>query len=101
LNLILIALGLDIAQVSVYALQVVIHNFAFIVPSPGASGYQEVAMTYALKGQVSSGLLSAAILLWRLCNHYLYFLVGPLLGGLALLTNRSPKPAKPTKGESL
>ena len=94
--LILIALGLNIPHLSIYALQVVIHNFAFVVPSPGASGYQEIAMTYALKGQVPSGLLSATILVWRLCNHYLYFLIGPLLGGLALLTKRSIKPTDPT-----
>jgi uncharacterized protein (TIRG00374 family) len=99
LNLILIALGLDLAQLSVYALQVVIHNFAFIVPTPGASGYQEVAMTYALKEHESSGLVSAAVLLWRLCNHYLYFLVGPLFGGLAILTKWPSKTVSPAKRE--
>ena len=87
-NLILLALGLDLGQLATYAFQIVIHNFAFIVPTPGASGYQEVAITYALKGQIPSGSLSAAVLLWRLSNHYLYFIIGPLIGGFALLTAR-------------
>ena len=94
--IILVALGINISPISMYSLQVVIHNFAFVVPSPGASGYQEVAMSYALKGQAPPGLLSATILIWRLCNHYLYFLVGPLLGGLAILTKGPIKPTDPS-----
>jgi uncharacterized protein (TIRG00374 family) len=84
LNLVLLALMVRADHLVVYAAQVVLHAFAFLVPTPGASGYQEAAMTFALKGHVGGRALAAAVILWRLYQHYSYFLVGPLVGGLAL-----------------
>ncbi|MEX2536742.1 MAG: lysylphosphatidylglycerol synthase transmembrane domain-containing protein [Trueperaceae bacterium] len=84
LNLVLIGLLMSAEHGVVYTVQIVLHAFAFLVPTPGASGYQEAAITYALRGQVSGGALAVAVLIWRFFQHYLYFLLGPLIGGLAL-----------------
>jgi uncharacterized protein (TIRG00374 family) len=84
LNLVLVALLVSAEHLVVYAAQVVLHAFAFLVPTPGASGYQEAAITYALRGHVGGRSLAAAVILWRIYQHYVYFLIGPLIGGLAL-----------------
>jgi uncharacterized protein (TIRG00374 family) len=87
LNLILMAFGVNFSQVAIMAVQLLIHAFAFVVPTPGASGYQEAALSWLLKGQVPAHFLSASIILARLGNFYLYFFLGPLIGGPALLSS--------------
>jgi uncharacterized protein (TIRG00374 family) len=89
LNLVLVALLVRADHLVVYAAQVVLHAFAFVVPTPGASGYQEAAITYALRGHVGGRSLATAVILWRIYQHYAYFLIGPLIGGLALVSARS------------
>lgn len=93
LNAVLVALGLRFEQLVVLGVQILVHAFAFVVPTPGASGYQEAAITFALRGRVPSTGLSAAVILWRVLQHYVYFLAGPLLGGPALLRRNAPRPA--------
>ncbi len=88
LNLVVLALAQSANHVVVYASQVVFHAFAFLVPTPGASGYQEGVMSLALRGHVSSSSLSMSILLWRIFQHYIYLLIGPVVGGLVLLGAR-------------
>lgn len=94
LNLVLVGLLVSAEHLVVYAVQVVLHAFAFLIPTPGASGYQEAAITYALKGHVGGRSLAAAVILWRLYQHYIYFLVGPLIGGLALAVGRGQAPVR-------
>lgn len=92
LNIVLLALGVTITQSVVLALQIIIHSFAFLVPTPGASGYHEATISYALKGELAANLLATSVILWRFFNHYSYFLLGPLIGGFAILSttkNRS------------
>ena len=84
LNLVLVSLLLDADHLVVYAVQIILHAFAFLIPTPGASGYQEAAITYALRFHVSGGGLAAAVIVWRCYQHYIYYLLGPLIGGLAL-----------------
>ncbi|HEX7003389.1 MAG TPA: lysylphosphatidylglycerol synthase transmembrane domain-containing protein [Trueperaceae bacterium] len=84
LNLVLVSLLMDADHLVVYAVQVILHAFAFLVPTPGASGYQEAVVTYALRSHVAGGPLAAAVIVWRFYQHYVYFLLGPLVGGLAL-----------------
>lgn len=94
LNALLLALGLSIEQFVVLGVQIVVHTFAFVVPTPGASGYQEAAITIALRGRVPATLLSAAVVLWRVAQHYLYFVAGPLLGGPALVGRPASGPGE-------
>lgn len=86
LNLVLVGLLVNAEHVVVYAVQVVLHAFAFLVPTPGASGYQEAAITYALKGHIGGRSLAVAVILWRIYQHYIYFLLGPLIGGMAIVS---------------
>lgn len=84
LNMVLVGLLVSADHLVVYSVQVVLHAFAFLVPTPGASGYQEGAVSYALKGHVRGQVLAAAVILWRVYQHYIYFLLGALVGGMAL-----------------
>lgn len=88
LNLVVLGLAAPADHLVVYSAQVVLHAFAFVIPTPGASGYQEGAISIALRGHVAAGSLAAAIIIWRIYQHYIYFLVGPLVGGMALATRR-------------
>jgi uncharacterized protein (TIRG00374 family) len=86
LNIVLLALGVTIKQSVVLSIQIIIHSFAFLIPTPGASGYHEATISYALKGEVAANVLATSVILWRFFNHYSYFLLGPLIGGFALLS---------------
>lgn len=98
LNCVLLALNVSIIQVVVLAVQIIIHAFAFAIPTPGASGYQEAALTFALKGDIQQSTLSAAVIIWRFAHYYLYFFLGPLVGGLTLF-NKSQKDTLTSKAE--
>lgn len=91
LLVILSGLGADVPAGVAFSAQVIVHAFAFAIPTPGASGYQEASLSLALRGQLAPATLSAAVILWRLAQHFLYFLIGPLIGGLAHL-RRSAEP---------
>lgn len=90
LSYILLSLGADTPVIDVLSLQIIVHSFAFVVPTPGASGYQEAALSWVLKGQMATQVLSSAVILWRVASYYLYFFVGPLIGGAALFRASSP-----------
>lgn len=89
---ILFGLGGNVPVVVTLAAQVIVHAFAFAIPTPGASGYQEASLSLILRGQFTTSTLSAAVILWRLAQHYLYFLVAPLFGGLAYLRGGAAGP---------
>jgi glycosyltransferase 2 family protein len=56
---------------------------AFIVPTPGGSGFIEVAVGYGLGAQSAlADSVTPPLLLWRLATFYLIFLLGPLASGL-------------------
>ncbi len=96
LNAALTAVNLDFSQGAVLALQMIVHAFAFLVPTPGASGYQEAAYSLLLKNGDTSAL-SLGIVLWRFLTFYLYFLLGPPVGGLALFRPRLETPSSTPK----
>ena len=95
LNVTLVAVHVDVNQGAVFALQMVVHAFAFLVPTPGASGYQEAAYSLLLKGSGNVGALSLGILLWRFLTFYIYFVLGPPIGGSALFRPRPKAPTPP------
>ena len=99
LNLSLAAVGLSFSQGAVFALQTIVHSFAFLMPTPGASGYHETAYSLLLKGGGDADVLGLGIVLWRFLTLYLYFLLGPPIGGLALFR---PQPGpSPTPKDAL
>jgi uncharacterized protein (TIRG00374 family) len=67
-------------------------SFAF--PTPGGSGLLEVFAASIFKAEGRGGAVGAAILGWRLLTFYSRFIVGPALGGTALLRQR-PQEATP------
>ncbi len=56
---------------------------AFIVPTPGGSGFIEVAVGYGIGAELGSAdPVTPPLLLWRLATFYLIFLLGPLASWL-------------------
>lgn len=94
LSYILVSLGAQTPVLDILSLQIIVHSFAFLIPTPGASGYQEAALSWVLKGQMSTQVLSSAVILWRVASYYLYFFVGPLIGGFALFQPNGDAAAK-------
>lgn len=84
LNMVIVALAVRLPHLGVYSLQVLAHSVAHLIPTPGGSGYQEAVMTFALRGRAPFGAVAAVVIAWRFFQHYLYFLIGPLVGGLLL-----------------
>ncbi len=79
-----LSLGLDVPPLELLALHTLIHAFAFAVPTPGASGYMEGALSLALAGRATPQLVSTTVIVWRSLSYYLYFVLGPLISGRAL-----------------
>jgi glycosyltransferase 2 family protein len=88
LNAVAIMLGIEMQHVNVLALQTLIVALSFVIPTPGGSGYFEAALAVALVGQVPDSTRGLLILVWRMSSYWIYFLIGPLIGGMALLNNR-------------
>ncbi len=78
------ALRLGVAPLELLAIRTLIHAFAFAIPTPGASGYVEGALLFALAGRATPQAISTTVIVWRSLSYYLYFIVGPLIGGRAL-----------------
>lgn len=91
-----VAWGLGIPNfdhISIMAAQSLVVSSSFIIPTPGGSGYFEFALgkVFAVIG-VSSDARTPLVLVWRFLSYYLYILIGPMIGGAALLKAQS-KPA--------
>jgi glycosyltransferase 2 family protein len=72
-----------------------------IVPTPGGSGFVEAAVGLSVG---AGGGAAAALLLWRLANFYVIFLIGPPAGWLLYLskpvaTERAAGDAPPARDE--
>ncbi len=89
LNAVALALQLGVPQLELLAIRTLIHAFAFAVPTPGASGYMEGALSLALAGRATPQLVSTTVLVWRSLTYYLYFVLGPLISGRALTKRRA------------
>ncbi len=68
----------------------IINLLSSIMPTPGGSGFVEMAIGWSLRtSQVEVILLANPILLWRLLTYYINFVLGPLS---AWLLYRQTKP---------
>ncbi len=99
LNAVATALQLGVPQLELLSIRTLIHAFAFAIPTPGASGYMEGALSLALAGRALPQTVSTTVLVWRSLSYYLYFLLGPLIGGRAL-TKRAPADTLSKSGRS-
>ncbi len=85
LNAVAAVLRLGTPPLELLAIRTLIHAFAFAIPTPGASGYMEGALSFALAGRATPEAISTTIIVWRSLSYYLYFILGPLISGRALV----------------
>ena len=77
-------LGIPLAFAGAAAIQAVVATTSILVPTPGASGFYELGISYLLLVKGGEASVPAVVLLWRLFTYYSVFLVGPMLGGYVL-----------------
>jgi uncharacterized protein (TIRG00374 family) len=56
-----------------------------LIPTPGGSGYQEVMMSYLLSQQLSTNVVTSAVVAYRAVSFYTAILVGGLLGSAVFM----------------
>lgn len=84
LYFLLAGLGVDLSVWLALFGQVVITVMSTFVPTPGASGFFEVALSWLLIGRGSGEAGPTAVFVWRLLTFFSLFVLGPLLGGYLL-----------------
>jgi glycosyltransferase 2 family protein len=85
-NAVAFGLGLKIDHVSIMAAQTMVVAASFVIPTPGGSGYFEFALGQLFRAsKVPDTAVLPLIAIWRLISYYLYVLIGPFIGGPALL----------------
>lgn len=91
-----LARGLNIAIpiIASEAWQLVVTALSFAVPTPGGSGFFEFATSVLLLDKGDNGAVPAVLLMWRFMTFYLFFLLGPILGGYILLKSMTQEAAK-------
>ena len=91
-NMVAAGLGLPVNHLDLVAMQSIIIALSFFVPTPGGAGFFEVALGSSSR---SAGIPEAAVapfvVIWRVLSYYLYVLIGPLIGGAAMLRDSSSK----------
>ena len=76
--------GVDAGLLATLAILNSITVVAHIFPTPGGSGFMEVAV--GLSVGAGGGNVAAALLIWRLASYHVIFLLGPLAGWLLYLS---------------
>lgn len=78
-------LGVGLSPLIALAGQTVLIVISSVFPTPGGSGFIEVALSWFLLRQGSAEAVTAAVFAWRLLTFYSIFLIGPLLGGYLIV----------------
>jgi glycosyltransferase 2 family protein len=91
-----LARGLNIAIpiIASEAWQLVVTALSFAVPTPGGSGFFEFATSALLLDKGNNGAVAAVIAVWRFMTFYLFFILGPVLGGYILLKSLNQETQK-------
>lgn len=74
-------LGAEPALIPVLAVVGMASALANVVPTPGASGYMEVALSLALVRHLEPSLVAPSVLAWRAFAHYASLVVGSAVAG--------------------
>jgi glycosyltransferase 2 family protein len=80
--------GGGVGYLDVMALMSGLTVVSFVVPTPGAAGFMELAAGFATRAPVGPAAV-AAVVWWRLGTFYLTYLIGPL-ASWRLMTVRAP-----------
>jgi hypothetical protein len=95
-NMVAAGLGLPVNHLDLIAMQSIIVALSFLVPTPGGAGFFEIALGSSSR---SAGIPEAAVapfvVIWRLLSYYLYVLIGPFIGGAAMLRDSAKKVTVP------
>lgn len=76
LNMILMIFFESIPHAAVFARQLVLWLVMTISPTPGSSGFAEVALPAFLGDLLGFGYLAAVAIIWRFSTYFLYLFVG-------------------------
>jgi uncharacterized protein (TIRG00374 family) len=78
------SLGADLDFVVSQAVLLLVSATSYLVPTPGASGYLELALSYAFSRQLTPGVLAASVVAYRALSYYMAVVLGGALGGAVL-----------------
>lgn len=78
-NCILMIFGGELDHLLVYFRQTVMWIIALVSPTPGGSGFAEIAYSAFLGDYSPKGLMGGVVLLWRLFTYYPYLFIGIIL----------------------
>lgn len=93
-NALAAGIGLPIDHVALVATQSIVIAVGFLVPTPGGAGYYEIALGRAFAAtNVPESAIVPFVIMWRVISYYLYLLIGPFIGGAALI--RAQQKQKP------
>ncbi len=91
------SLGAELDLLLTVATVLVASVTSFIIPTPGGSGYIEFATLSLFELQTDAAQVAPALVVWRVFNYYVFFLIGPALGG-TLLRSKEPGTAPSEAG---
>ncbi len=97
-NLVLATLGYQVNDLGLIAAQIILVYFSFFIPTPGGAGYFEIVLgTSSSALGIAKEAVVPFVLIWRILSYYLYYLIGPFIGGSAVLAQAqaAAKAAKP------
>jgi uncharacterized protein (TIRG00374 family) len=78
------SLGANLDLVVSESVLLLVSATSYLVPTPGASGYLELALSYAFARQLEPGVLAASVVAYRAISYYAAVLLGAILGGAVL-----------------
>jgi uncharacterized protein (TIRG00374 family) len=85
-NLVLATLGYKVDDLGLIAAQIILVYFSFFIPTPGGAGYFEIVLgTSSSSLGIPKEAIVPFVLIWRVLSYYLYYLIGPFIGGSAVL----------------
>jgi glycosyltransferase 2 family protein len=85
-NLVLATLGYKVDDLGLIAAQILLVFFSFFIPTPGGAGYFEIVLgTSSSALGIAKEAVVPFVLIWRILSYYLYYLIGPFIGGAAVL----------------
>lgn len=89
------ALGSALALLPTLSVILLVSAAGHVVPTPGASGYLELALTYLFSRHASPAVVATAVIAYRAVSYYAAILLGAVLGGTVLVSEfgRARQPA--------
>jgi uncharacterized protein (TIRG00374 family) len=91
------SLGAPIDIVPTLAIVLVVSALANVVPTPGGSGYMELALGLVLTRQAAPGEVAPAVLTWRAFSYYASVAAGSAAAASLASSARHEPPVRPAR----